>query len=310
MPDETVRSPLERLYAVVRWILLIGVFGYLAWDIATGWESIRALNTEWRIGWLAAAFFAALLAYQGLFVAWILLLKRTGHYRAGQWRAYAHAWWAAFLYRYVPGKVMVLIERARLGSRLGIPPAAGGMIAIIEFMISVLAGAAVALLAIFYFADIDRRLLIVVIVVAIGTIFMFPPAYQMLSRLPSVRRRYPELATLALRPIDIVVVALPCLGYYLLLGLSLFLLAQNLTPLDWTQLPGLVGIYALSHVIGLLAVLAPAGLGVREGTLTVLLTPLLSGGVAGLVAVTVRLWFTLVEIVSYGLFVATWRSPR
>ena len=310
MPDETDRTLLERLYAIVRWVLLVGVFGYLAWDIATGWETIRALNTDWRIGWLAAAFFTALLAYQGLFFAWILLLRRTGHYRAGQWRAYAHAWWGAFMYRYVPGKVMLLVERARLGSRLGIPPAAGGMITIIEFMLSVLAGATVALLAVFYFADIDQRLMVVIIVVAAGTIFLFPPIYRLLSRLPSVKQRYPELESLALRPIDIVVIALPCLGYYLLLGLSLYLLAQNLTPLDWALLPGLIGIYALSHVIGLLAVLAPAGLGVREGTLTVLLTPLLSGGVAGLMAVIVRLWFTMIEIVSYGLFVATWRSPR
>jgi hypothetical protein len=308
MSADPVSTPLHRAYAVIRLVLLAGIVSYLGWEIATGWGVIRTQSIRWNAAALAGAVVSGAIAYQGLFVGWILLLRRTGHFRQGQYRGYAHAWWHSFLYRYVPGKVMLLVERARLGSALGIPPAAGGMLTIIETLLSLLAGATVSLLAILYYAGFDPRLTIGVGVVAVGTIFLFPPAYRRVSRLPAIRQRFPDLESLALNRRDILLIALPYVAYYLLLGLSLFLFARILTPLPWTVLPGLCGIYALSHVVSLLAVLAPAGLGVREGTLAVQLSPLLPQGMAGVLAIAARLWFTLIELGCYLVFVLSYRS--
>jgi uncharacterized membrane protein YbhN (UPF0104 family) len=47
--------------------------------------------------------------------------------------------------------------------------------------------------------------------------------------------------------------------------------------------------------LGLIAVFAPAGLGVREGTLVYLLTYIVPAPIAVILSVATRLWMTLVE---------------
>ena len=89
------------------------------------------------------------------------------------------------------------------------------------------------------------------------------------------------------------------LGYFLLLGLSFFLFVRNLQQIAWEDFLGFCGIYALSHVVGLVAVFAPAGFGVRDGTLSVQLSHIVPEGIAEVLAFGARIWFTLVELVSY-----------
>ena len=287
-----------RAYALVRLLVFAGILGYLAWQIGAGWDAVRGLRIDWQPAGLVLSALCGLVAYQGLPVAWLMLLRRTGIYRSGQLPGYARAWWQSFLYRYVPGKVLLVVERARLGAALGVPPAAGAMLTIVETLLSVLAGSAVSLLSVFYYAGADTAWM------PVATVFLFPPGYRLISRLPAIRRRYPELQSIAMRWQDIIAVTVPYVGYYLLLGLALFLVSRSVTPLPWSALPGLCGIYALSHVISLVAVLAPAGLGVREGALAVQLGQVVPQGIAGMLAIVARLWFTLIELLSFGLVLA------
>jgi hypothetical protein len=302
MPEPT-NSLLSRIYAIIRPLLFVGIVVYLAFEIAAGWDAVRDIRLEWNLVELLLAAATGVIAYQALLVAWLMLLRRTGLYRDGQLPLYARAWWQSFLYRYVPGKVFLLVERARLGEPLGIPRAAGAMLTVIETLLSVLAGSTVSLLAVLFYTDANPQLLTTVSLLALGTVFLFPPAYRLISSLPAIRRRYPEFGSVALRWQDVIAVTLPYLCYYLLLGLALFLVSRSVTPLPWSVLPGLCGVYALSHVVSLLAIVAPAGLGVREGALAVQLTRLVPQGVAGILAILARLWFTLIELLCYGLIV-------
>lgn len=60
--------------------------------------------------------------------------------------------------------------------------------------------------------------------------------------------------------------------------------------------------FAAAYVLGYLALFAPAGLGVREGALVVLLSPTVGPGAAALAAVVARVWTTVVEVVPAGAF--------
>ncbi len=88
---------------------------------------------------------------------------------------------------------------------------------------------------------------------------------------------------------------------YLLLwgccGLAFFLFIKSLSPVEWSQLPVIIGIYATAWTIGFLSFITPSGLGVREGMLSLLLTVYLPPATATLVALLSRLWSTLAELV-------------
>lgn len=287
------------MYRIVRVILLIAIVGYLAFQVYAGREALASLHIQWNGLTLAGAFVAAVAAYQCLFLGWAILLQRTGYYSADQLRSYLRIWWVSYLYRYVPGKVLLLVERARLGSAVGIPPVAGAALTVVETLLAILAGSAVSLLAVTYYAAADSQLLFGVAILAAGAIFLFPACFRVVIKSPLISRRFPELESVALGSRDILVAVLPYILHYLLLGLSFFLVSRNLQLFSWSDLPGLCGMYALSHVLSLIALIAPGGLGVREGALAVQLGRFLPTGVAEALAIGMRVWFTLIELLCY-----------
>lgn len=92
---------------------------------------------------------------------------------------------------------------------------------------------------------------------------------------------------------------------YLLLwalsGFGLYLLADSFSPLTLTQLPVVIGAMGFSWVLGTLSFLTPAGLGVREGVMGVLLAGLIPAPLPALVAILARFWWSLADFGSIGL---------
>lgn len=290
---------MTKIYGVVRVVLVAAIVGYLVWRIYGNRAALQSLSVHWDSLGLAGALVACVLAYQCLLLGWIMLLRRAGYYDARYLGVYARIWWSSYLYRYIPGKILLIVERARMGSSVGIPASAGVALTLIETLLSILAGSAISLLAIAYYAEVDRSLLIGVYTLVAGSVFVFPWAYRGFCRIPFISKKYPELKAVALRTQDVLIVVLPYLFYYLLLGLSFFLLTKNLQLFNWSDFAGLSGIYALSHVISLVALFAPAGLGVREGAFAVQLSRIVPPGVAELLAIGARVWFTVIELLCY-----------
>lgn len=293
------RRPAARAYGVLRVVLLVAILGYLGWQIYQGRPALVSLRPQWDAVSLGSALLSALVAYQSLVLGWLLLLRRSGYYREGHIRPYARIWWISYLYRYVPGKFLLVVERSRLGLAVGIPAVAGAALTIVETLLAILAGSAVSLLAVsFYTAD-DGGLLVGVAGLAVVIVLLLPAGFRLLCRTPFVRSRYPELRSVAFGFGDILVCVLPYILHYLMLGLSFMLICRNLQLFDWSALPGLCGVYALSHVVSLIAWVAPGGLGVREGALALQLGRMLPAGVGEALAIGIRVWFTLVELISY-----------
>ena len=296
---KTAGTTWSRVYGAVRVVLVVAIVGYLCWQMYSGRSALTSLRPQWDALSLAGAFLSAIVAYQCLFVGWVMLLRRTGHYSTGQVKNYLQIWWISYLYRYVPGKVLLAVERARMGSAVGIPPAAGAALTVVETLLAILAGGTVSLLAVTYYTEADASVFVGAAILAVVALFVFPAGFRVLCSLRFVRTRYPELASVALSSGDILVSILPYILHYLLLGLSFFLLSRNLQLFSWATLPGLCGIYALSHVFSLIALFAPGGLGVREGALAVQLGRLLPTGIAEALAIGIRIWFTMIELLCY-----------
>lgn len=71
---------------------------------------------------------------------------------------------------------------------------------------------------------------------------------------------------------------------------------------EWKTFMEIGPAFAAAYVAGYLAVFAPAGAGIREGFLVVLLQPTMSGEAALMVALAARVWTTVVELVPAALF--------
>ena len=294
-------------YARARPAVLLGVVAYLAWRIASGWPAVRSASVQFNALELGLSLIAALAAFFSLFAGWLILLRRAGWYRSKHLGIYLRIWWVSYLCRYVPGKVMVLVERARMGQRIGIPATGGAALAVLETLLAIVAAGWVSLLAVFFHASGEAGAPWIAVALSLVVLVATPLALRRVSRMPAVERRFPGLASIDLHPLD-VAAALPAfLLHFVFLGVSLFLCARCLHGFTLSELPGLCGVYAVSQVVGLSTMIAPAGLGVREGVLGFQLSRVLPGGLAEAVAIGARLWFTLIELVAFGAVL--WLAP-
>jgi len=87
------------------------------------------------------------------------------------------------------------------------------------------------------------------------------------------------------------------ISVWVLGGLALFSVVWAIQPLDLVRAPGIVACWSLSGAVSTLVVFLPAGLGVREATLSVLLLPFIPAPLAVTVALMMRVLLTLYEIV-------------
>lgn len=286
---------LSTLYRAFRLITPVLIVVWLVVRIVQDREQLAGLNLQITPSTLALAIATGIAGYQCLFLGWLVLLKRTGLLRLRLLPKYARTWWISYLYRYVPGKVMVVVERARMGSELGIPPSVGATLAVIETALAVVSALLVTLVG-WGGTSTATRFLWSGPLVFVAFVLLLPALLRGAAEWKPLARRAPSLSRLRLGSLDLLVAFPAFIGHYLFMGWS-FAIAVRWVDADIpTPLPALVATYAFSHVIGLLTLLAPGGLGVREGAIGVQLSRWMGMGAAAAVAIGARVWFTAIEL--------------
>jgi len=80
-----------------------------------------------------------------------------------------------------------------------------------------------------------------------------------------------------------------------LYGVAFWMVAAGLALDPMPSLPLSVGVFASGYIVGLIAVFAPGGVGVREGVFLMLLEPAIGVGAATMLAVGSRFLLTATE---------------
>jgi uncharacterized membrane protein YbhN (UPF0104 family) len=264
----------RRVLKVVAYAVAIAFLGYQLWRVRDGvGESLRA------VGW-ANVFLATLIGVVGGipgFFAWRLLLTKLGV--CLPLVTAVRVFFLAGLTRYLPaGGVWPALAHAVAAKPLGASPGrmAGAYLA--GQVLGLVAGMAVGLLALprLVAADPLWWLLLPVLVAALVPLAsprLLEAAIALLARLT---RRQWDAVRLPSRGTLLAATGLSALGW-VLTGLQTALFAAVLgAPLGPAVLVG-VGGFALSMLAGMLAVVMPSGLGVREVVLGLTLASLVSG---------------------------------
>ncbi len=266
------------------------VIAMIARSLAANWDRFRAVRVslDFHAGWLllSVAVMAVVSALQ--IESWRVILAGWG--QRLRFAAAARIWFLANLGRYVPGKVwsvagMVVMAR---GEGVQAWAAAASTVAVQALGL----GTAAAVVAATVPGAASGLRLAVAALLSAGTIgvLVWPWAVSRLARLSDATaewRALPVPTVLA----SAVLTALSWVAY----GVVFWLLAMGLGLAGRLPLGAAVGVFALGYVLGLLALFAPGGIGVREFVLGGLLAPLLGLGGAGALTLASRLQLTLVE---------------
>lgn len=229
-------------------------------------------------------------------------------------RTTVRVYFLASLGRYIPGKLWQVAGLALLSSRAGVPAGgatAAALLGQLGFLASGLLFVAVILPD--WVSGPTPYILGFVLVSAAGLIWIIAVTPAGRSGREWLRGRLSEKGaqrvanTLELadrmRARDAFAWAL---GYglsWVLLGVSFSLFVTAFVPEAVAHNRLLAGTVAASYLAGYLVLVAPAGLGVREGTMTALLTAVPGFPIAAAIVVAVlsRVWFTLGEVLPLAL---------
>ncbi len=255
------------------------------------WDEFRSLEVglTFRPALIVAAAATVWATYALLIEAWRRVLLGWGQPLA--FRPAVRIWCISNLARYVPGKVWSIAGLALLAQRVGVSGWAAAGSAVVMQVVAVGTGAAVAAVSA------PRAVSPAGVVVAVGAaaaallFLVWPPLAGRVGRLLGPDRQVAPLpAGTALAAAAATI--LSWVGY----GVAFWLLARGILPGPPPPLLTGVGIFAAGYLLGLLALFAPGGVGVREVVLVALLVPAIGSGPALALSVGSRLLLTVTEV--------------
>ena len=296
--------------------------------IAALWYAYRALRDQWSGAsrelqklqphwpWVVVSGLLFLATYAVLVETWREIL-RVWESKLRFMRA-ARIWAISNLGRYIPGKLWQIGAMGVMAQREGVSGVAASGSAILNVVVNLIAGFGVV--AVFGWPLLHLEavgglrtgalFLTACLAVLVAMPLLLPTVLHTLSQITG--RNF----TIGALPRAAVLIAL--IGNviaWLLYGVAFALFARGVLGTSEGPLTGYIAVYALSYIVGYLVLFAPAGVGFREAAMIALLPAarLADPTQAAILAVTSRLWLTILEIAPGALFLgfdSLRRRPR
>jgi uncharacterized membrane protein YbhN (UPF0104 family) len=292
--------PRRLLPAVARWAIVLLIFLFIGRSLVVNWDELSQVELHFDIALLVLSMVILFLWMLGQALIWHLLTVTNG-VGIRPTRAIA-AWFYSQLGKYLPGKIFLYLGRlhfyVREGKGAGPVTVAFGVEMVGNFAASIFMVLVAVMTADVPALDPYRWLLVVALIGLLAS--LHPRLIGWLVALAAkVLRRKPFQITMGygqlLRYVGLYVVN------WLVFGLALYVFIRSFYPLEFSSIVYLAGAFSFASMVGILAVFAPSGLGVREGVLAVFLNQVMPTSVALVVSVATRLWLTVIELLSAGV---------
>jgi hypothetical protein len=290
------RRLMPRWLRILLGVLVVGAaFYFLGARLFRDWSKVPWDTVSFRPWLLVVSLLPGwLLDLPATGLAWTIMLGKFGD-RLGLWRSVIVIA-ASRIGKYAPGKVWFALGRMMLARQDGVRDAHTLTTMLLEtafFMLGavMLFGVTAAITPA---ESLTYRHLLPLV--------MLPFCIVVLS--PTVFRRVVNFALRRLKRREVefhwnFAEALGLLAIYIFIwvcqGFGIWVAINSFFPLSIGKLPALLGAHAVSWIVGFLVLVAPAGLGVREGILTFFLSSIMPVPVAIIASIIARLWFTLSE---------------
>lgn len=284
----------KRVRVIAQIVFGVLAIGFLVWEIVQNWAGVAKALASMNP---ALVVLAAVLILVGLYVnmlSWRSVVAALG-VRLSRTQA-ATVFFTSQLGKYIPGGIWPVVASARLGQAFGLSAILSVVSMTVALLMSLTVGSVFAVGALFLIPAVaSTYAYLPITLIVIGIVVLSPPILNRLIRLGlRVLRRSGQIGALATKPFT------EGIGWSLLswlcFGLALVsLIAATGSVSPHTFVGGISG-YALSWVAGFVAVFVPAGVGVREGVLVLVLSGTLAGSTVLGIAVVHRLFMTFGDV--------------
>jgi uncharacterized membrane protein YbhN (UPF0104 family) len=267
-------------------VLVTVLVAAFAWALAGKWDEIVVRLREQHPAVVLSGLVLCLAAVSMSFVIWrgtMAVLGSRVPLLTG-----ARMFFVGQLGKYLPGSVWPVVAQMRMGRDAGLPRARVALAFLLTLGMSVLWGLVVGLSALpALLREEGNAAASLLLVVPVVLVLLVPRVINnLLTRALRLLRRGPLDEPIAGH--DIVRGSLWTLVYFVVQGSHVWVLAMGLGADPVTSFPVAIGGFAIAFALGPLLVVLPAGAGVREAVLVLLLATVLPTTDAVAVALTSR----------------------
>ncbi len=290
--DNADKSPL-----IKRWysrILFTAVLAGVSYYVFTAVNDLAKFNYQLNWLYLFLSFFFTVVAYLVQLIIWLFLARSFGI--KFSFLAAANAWSLSQLGKYIPGKIGIVLIRMDIHqevSKRTIAVATG-----VEFITTMTASSLLVLISIAFIPEWTSSSSLRWIALSLACFFLlilYPPILKKITDL--------ALHLIKREPLN----DLPSYGLLLKLvganmlvglpyGLGLFFAFNCFYSIGWNYFLIITSVYYIASLIGVAAIFAPAGIGVREGIVFLILPALISKPVVIFATILTRIIITVVEL--------------
>jgi len=289
---------------VVFALLAVAAVAIAARTIAGQWSAFRASGAVLHPDPTLIALSSAIVfvSYAVLVETWRRTVRAWDSDLA--WWDAARIWFISNLARYLPGRVWAIGAMAVMAQRRGVSPVAAAGSSVIINLVNVLAGfGVVAVTGAEFF---EQRAAAVTFAAALAVVLVLAPRLlPLLGRLASqLLRRRVDVPALPDRAVWLAAVG--CLIAWILYGVAFRIFVAGVIGEAPGGTASYIAAFTGSYLLGYIAVFAPGGLGPREWSLVTALgrLGLAASGLAGIIALTSRIWLTVLEVLPGVLLLA------
>ncbi|MFH0876145.1 MAG: lysylphosphatidylglycerol synthase domain-containing protein [archaeon] len=213
-------------------------------------------------------------------------------------------------YRYIPGRVALLVGRIFLCSKKGVEKWKTALSLALEIVLLTIAavGLFVATLVLYSpYTKLTKASLIIAVGIAM-VIVVHPILLKSLTTVIIKLTKIKDITSIKYKSLSWITFAY--LLIWILQGTGFYLIISALHDTSIALLPICIGIFAISWAIGYLGILSPGGIGIREGAIVLLGSQFIPVGAIIAASVLSRLIITFSEIIFWAVTKVISTSPK
>ncbi|WP_175470133.1 lysylphosphatidylglycerol synthase domain-containing protein [Curtobacterium sp. MCBA15_001] len=280
----------------MKWVAAVVAIGLLALGIARQWEAIVADFARLDAVTVTVGLVTTLAALVTNMLSWRAMMAATG--ARVRLAPAASIFFVGQLGKYIPGGVWSIAAQAELGRSHGLARTGSAVASLASMLVSMVTAALVGIVALLVSAtDGLAHYWWLAVVVVLGLVALTPPVLSRLIALAFRVLRRPS-ASVRLTWSGTAMSMTWSVAMWVLYGVQATVVLRAFGAADPSLFAVATGAYAVAWLVGFLVVIAPAGLGPREGVLLLLLAGIVSpsGGAALALAVVSRVFMTLGDL--------------
>ncbi|PZE93727.1 hypothetical protein DEJ00_00410 [Curtobacterium sp. MCLR17_039] len=288
-----------RVLTVVKWVAAVVALAFLVWSIARQWDAISRDFVRLDAGTIVLGVAATIVALVANMLSWRAMMSASG-FRV-RLAAASSIFFVGQLGKYIPGGVWSIAAQAELGRAHGLQRTGSAVAALASMLVSMVTAAVVGIVAVLLASSTGFATFWWLIPLIVGGFVCLTP--PVLGRLIAVAfrilRRPAQDTTLTWT--GTVMSLVWSLVMWLAYGVQATLVLRVFGADSPTLFPVAVGAYAVAWLVGFVVVIAPAGIGPREGILVLLLGSVAGGSAPFALAVISRVFMTIGDVVLAGV---------